>query len=202
MKKERRISAFLLAAAFLIGAPLAAQTKADEPERDELYYTYAGIIGAGGYSYFSRTGWIDGREQTKKSSGAYGAPGLVIDIFVRDICGEITWQYWINSVPSDEAVSFSHSVYTATAKYCYEFTPGWSLAGGAGLYFEGAPSEKSHGGAGGEITAGGFYSLRGRLDMKFFIDGRFRIGFYGQDAKSTRMGYGGVFGITAKLGRS
>lgn len=199
----RRIQTFFFSAAVLwcaLHSAAGAQTNPAVLDREELFYTYAGFSTAGGMSMFHRDGWIDDRQKTKDSSGWYAGAGLLVDIYVRNVCGEFSWQYSFDQA-SDTAVSFSHSVYTASAKYIYTLDPRWDLTAGGGLYFEGQPAAKEHGGAGGELTFGTVFTAQ-KYELKFPVDARIRYGFWGQDAKSTRFGYGLFFGVTKKLGRS
>ena len=199
--KCRRLTIIILFAALMCGSALAAQTNNPAVlDRDELFFTYAGGFASGGMTLIDRKGWIDGKEGEKKSSGWCAGGGLLADIYVRSVCGEFTWQYSYDAT-GDSAASFSHSIYAATAKYVYAVNPIWDLTAGGGLYFEGPPAAKEHGGAGLELTMGTVLTYQ-KYELKFPIDIRARYGFWGQDAKSTRAGFGLFFGVTKKLGRS
>jgi hypothetical protein len=189
-------AALLCVPAFLF----SADTTQTPIERDELYYTYGGCSLASGLSQFHREGWINSTQSSKDSIGWYASPGMLLDIYVRNICGEFTWQYFFNST-ADKKISFSHSVYTATGKYVYPISQSWDLTGGAGIYFEGPPAEKEYSGAGGELTAGAIYSYT-KFDIKCVFDLRVRYGYYGQNESSRRTDCGVLIGVTRKIGRS
>lgn len=201
-KHRNRITSVFFAAVFICAKSVsfAADPAPAAVERDELFYTYAGLSLAPGMSMIHRKGWSDGRESTKDSTGWYLAPGLLLDIYVRNVCGEFSWQYAFDQ-SADKATSFSHSVYTATGKYIYNLDQRWDMTAGGGFYFEGPPAAKEHGGAGGEISLGTVYTYP-KYELKFVFDLKARYGFYGQDAKSTRFGTGIFFGVTKKIGRS
>ena len=199
--KRRRLTIIILFAALLCGSALAAQTNNPAVlDREELFYTYAGGCASGGMTFIDRKGWIDGKEGGTKSSGWYAGGGLLADIYVRNVCGEFSWQYSLDGT-NDTGASFSHSIYSAAAKYVYAMNPIWDLTAGGGLYFEGPPAAKEHGGAGLELTMGTVLTNQ-KYELKFPIDIRARYGFWGQDAKSTRAGVGLFIGVTKKLGRS
>jgi hypothetical protein len=188
----------------VLSAPLAAQnTPSQMPIKttEDLFYTYAGICMSGGYSKVTRNGWINGAEGTKKSTGYYAAPGLMLDIYAHELSGEFKWLFTYNNLSDKDAI-VQHSFYSATAKYNFSMTPFFDLTTGLGVYFEGAPSTKSYSGAGGELTAGCVFNYSGAWDMKILFDLSARYGFFGQDAKSKKFNTGASLGVTKKVGRS
>ena len=199
--QRMRCTAFLL---LLMMIPFAREASADGNgngmQREELFFTYAGLVAEGGYSKVSRSGWMGDHQGTEKSTGYYYAPGLLFDVYVRDFAGEFRGLFMMNS-SSDSKAKINHGLYDATAKYLFHATPHLDLTAGLGVYFEGAPSTKSYNGAGGQATLGLILGYTGRWDWKFVCDARFRYGYFGQDGKSSKMNAGFSVGVTRKVGR-
>lgn len=188
-----------LSAVFLSSAVYAQTSQQFKPEND-LFFTYAGAFGSGGYSNVSRTGFDGETETTKKSTGSFFAGGIMLDVFVRDIIGDFRVAYMFDS-SSDKQAQINHTFYSAGGKYLFRATSVIGLTAGGGLYFEGAPASRSYNGAGGEFSCGALFDLAD-WNMKVHTDFSARYGFFGQDAKSKKMQLGGSIGITRKVGRS
>ncbi len=177
-----------------------ASAQGNGTAREELFFTYAGLTAEGGYSKVTRKGWMGDHEGTKKSTGYYYAPGVMFDVYVKDFAGEFRGLFMMNS-SSDSGAKINHALYDATAKYLFHTTPLLDFTAGLGVYFEGAPSSKSYSGAGGQATAGIIFGYTSRWDWKLVCDARFRYGFFGQNAKSSKLNTGFSLGVTRKVGR-
>jgi hypothetical protein len=171
-----------------------------EKTESDLFFTYAGAFGAGGYSKVWYTGWVNDSETSTNASGSYYAGGVMLDVFVREIIGEFRIAYMANNSSYDNAKVMCAS-YSAAAKYTFPVSSIVDFTAGGGLYFEGAPASRSYSGAGGEALFGVIFTLKS-WDIKCICDASVRYGFFGQDGKSKKLNVGGSLGVTRKVGRS
>ena len=178
----------------------SAQSQQQFKPENDLFFTYAGIFGSGGYSKVNYSGFSDGTETTKKSTGSFFAGGAMLDVFVRDVIGDFRIAYMADK-SSDKRANINHTFYSAGGKYLFHATSVIGLTAGGGLYFEGAPANRSYNGAGGEVSLGALFDLAD-WNTRLHVDFSARYGFFGQEAKSRKTQIGGSLGVTRKVGRS
>ena len=75
-----------------------------------------------------------------------------------------------------------------------------AFAPGIGLYFDTPPSNRKYrGGAGLRAPIGFIFDTT--PDSKLFVEGSVMYGSYGMGEKSTKLSFGGSFGMIFKVGR-
>lgn len=166
----------------------------------ESYFTYAGGVVGGGLNHIEYKDWFEDERKTKQVRGGFLNCGLLLNIYIRYLVGEISMHYIYNSNDSSPDISVSHLIYNAIGKYAYELDKKILLTSGLGLYLETPPSNIGYdGGAGFILTLGSIY--RYNWDWNIIFDLKGRYGSFGIGEDSTKFSWGIDLGLVKRIGK-
>ncbi len=166
---------------------------------EELFFTYAGLSFSGGIDRIEYKDWFQDelKRDTKNVTGVYYSGGVILNIYVKNMIGELEVLYISNI---NDEIPVSHILYNAAGKYSFELNKKFSLTAGLGLYLETPPASKSYNSGGGFTgLAGVVYSLS--WDWKLVFDINARSGHFGIGEDSTRISSGVKLAFMYKVGR-
>jgi hypothetical protein len=168
----------------------------EKEEAEEKFFTYAGFAASAGFNWIDYSGWSGDSIRNKDYYGTGYSGGVMLDVFARDIVGELNLQYAYNTGSAGES-KVRHLYCSASVKYVYPINAIAGAAAGLGLYIEGPPSDKKYDGGGVLLPLGAIFTIS--RDWKIVTDINIKYGRYGI-GESYKLSCGMNIGIVYKVG--